>query len=66
MTFDVASYVTSSVPDAQGGFHDKIPMGTRHIYPGDQTVTATAQGFYVGRVIDDQERVGYSDPVYVQ
>jgi hypothetical protein len=32
---------------------------------GGQLTTAAANGFYVGRVIDEQERVGYSDPVYI-
>lgn len=32
----------------------------------DQTIVDTpASGFYVGRVIDERERIGYSDPVYV-
>ena len=41
-----------------------VPMGTRTIIGGQQ-ISASAHGFYVGRVIDAQERVGYSDPIYV-
>jgi gamma-glutamyltranspeptidase/glutathione hydrolase len=41
-----------------------IPMPPRTT-AGGQLTTAAANGFYVGRVIDEQERVGYSDPVFV-
>jgi gamma-glutamyltranspeptidase/glutathione hydrolase len=41
-----------------------LPMGTRTIIGGQQ-ISASAHGFYVGRVIDSQERVGYSDPIYL-
>ena len=63
MEFDVSSYTTSSVPNGQGGYADKLPMNPRSS-AGGHIVTASAQGFYVGRVIDNQERVGYSDPIY--
>lgn len=39
-----------------------VPMGSRSGTNG--TVTSTPNGFYVGRVIDEQERVGYSDPLF--
>ena len=43
----------------------KVPMQSTSII-GGQVVDAKAAGFYVGRVIDSNERVGYSDPVFVQ
>lgn len=39
-----------------------IPMITRSYT--SYTYTSTANGFYVARVIDEQERVGYSDPLF--
>jgi gamma-glutamyltranspeptidase/glutathione hydrolase len=41
-----------------------IPMSSRTII-GGQVTNASKDGFYLGRVIDEQERVGYTDPVYV-
>jgi hypothetical protein len=41
-----------------------VPMAAREII-GQQVESASPHGFYVGRVIDSQERVGYSDPVYI-
>lgn len=43
---------------------EPIPMRPRAII-GGQVVSAKPWGFYLARVIDEQERVGYSDPVYV-
>lgn len=45
-------------------FSVRVPMKPRVIVGGQQT-SATPDGFYVGRVIDEKERVGYSDPVFV-
>jgi gamma-glutamyltranspeptidase/glutathione hydrolase len=45
-------------------FNVTVPMGSRSII-GQQVETASPHGFYVGRVIDQQERVGYSDPVFI-
>jgi len=33
---------------------------------GGQVVSSVPGGFYVGRVIDENERVGYSDPIFVR
>ncbi len=41
----------------------RAPM-TSHRIVGGEVVQANARGFYVARVIDDQERVAYSDPIY--
>lgn len=41
-----------------------VPMKPREII-GGQRIAADAAGFYVGRVIDDDGRVGYSDPIHV-
>lgn len=32
---------------------------------GNQKITTDSAGFYVGRIIDSNERVAYSDPVYI-
>jgi gamma-glutamyltranspeptidase/glutathione hydrolase len=50
--FDTAQLTTS------------VPMAPRTIIGGEQ-ISASSHGFYVGRIIDSQERVGYSDPIYV-
>ena len=39
------------------------PM-TAHKIVGGEIAQASAAGFYVARVIDESERVAYSDPVY--
>ena len=44
-------------------FQTTVPMTQRYVMNG-QPYNATAAGFYVGRTIDEQERVGYSDPLY--
>lgn len=41
-----------------------VPMVDRKII-GGQITSSSPEGFYVGRVIDENERVGYTDPVYV-
>ncbi len=41
-----------------------LPMISRSII-GSQTITASPHGYYVARVISENEQVGYSDPVYV-
>lgn len=41
-----------------------IPV-TRSTIVGPQDVTIPASGFYVGRVISTDERVGYSDPIWL-
>lgn len=41
-----------------------VPVSPRAII-GGEPVAPTVAGFYVARVIDAQERVGYSDPLYV-
>lgn len=40
------------------------PMQPRLIV-GGQTIAAAPNGFYVARLIDDQERVAYSDPITI-
>lgn len=52
LSFDTPRYTAS------------IPMKPKVIV-GNQTITSTANGFYVARAIDSEERVAYSDPVYV-
>jgi hypothetical protein len=46
-------------------FVTAIPLENGKAITGWQRITAAAHGFYIGRVIDEQERVGYSDPIYV-
>jgi len=41
----------------------RAPMDPHRIV-GGEIAQASAHGFYVARVIDSQERVAYSDPVY--
>ena len=41
-----------------------VPMPAHPVIGGQQE-SAAANGFYVGRIIDEQEHVGYSDPVYI-
>lgn len=43
----------------------QVPMVNGRIINGGQIISTTADGFYVGRIIDSQERVGYSDPIFV-
>ncbi len=45
-------------------FTVEVPMDNRRIIGGLVTVTASA-GFYVGMIIDERARVGYSDAVYM-
>lgn len=47
---------------AQSPYNVTVPMGSRNVATG--TISASANGFYVARVIDEQERVGYSDPLH--
>jgi hypothetical protein len=41
-----------------------VPMSAT-VITGGQSVSAETSGFYVGRAIDQKERVGYSDPLFV-
>jgi hypothetical protein len=50
------SNATGSVP---------IPLRNGQLIMNATTVNTVASGFYVARVVDDNERMGYSDPVYV-
>lgn len=43
-------------------FQTAVPMGQKQYLA--TTTTSLANGYYVGRIIDEQERVGYSDPLY--
>ena len=43
----------------------KVPLANGSVLVGGQRVSSAPYGYYVARVIDDQERVGYSDPVAV-
>jgi len=49
----------------QAPFTTQIPLINGRIIIGRQVISVSASGFYIARVIDEQERVGYSDPVYV-
>jgi hypothetical protein len=42
-----------------------IPLTNNQEIIGHEKVSTSSTGFYVGRVIDQQERVGYSDPIYL-
>lgn len=46
-------------------FTTAIPLSNGKSIIGGQKISASASGFYVARVIDEQERVGYSDPIYI-
>lgn len=46
----------------QSTFTTSVPMAQKQYLA--TTVTSQASGYYLARVIDDQERVGYSDPLY--
>lgn len=52
-----------SLGTAERTWSTRIPMGSRRVVGGEEQVS-TAAGFYVGRVIDAQGRVGYTDPRY--
>lgn len=43
-----------------------VPMVNGQLLFSGQVVSSSPEGFYVGRVIDESERVGYSDPIYVK
>lgn len=49
---------------AHAPYQVPVPMAAGSIV-GGESVAPTAAGLYVARVIDQQERVGYSDPIYV-
>ena len=54
---------------AQNGFaanslSTTIPMTAKTII-GSQKVSAAPNGFYLGRIIDEQEHVGYTNPTYI-
>lgn len=42
-----------------------LPLTNGKQIIGYQEISTSASGFYMARVIDEQERVGYSDPLYV-
>lgn len=50
---------------AQAPFTATVPLVNGRQIVGSQTISISALGLYIARVIDQQERVGYSDPVYV-
>jgi hypothetical protein len=50
---------------AQTPFTTRVPLTNGEAIVGDQVISTSASGFYMARVIDEQERVGYSDPVYI-
>lgn len=50
---------------AQAPFTTSIPLVNGRRIVGSQEISTNASGFYVARVIDQQERVGYSDPIYI-
>lgn len=47
-------------------FTTSVPLANSNNIMGYQAISTSASGFYMGRVIDEQERVGYSDPLYVE
>ncbi len=61
--------VLQNTRQAKNGFSTptltaSVPMPAHPVIGGQQE-SAAANGFYVGRIIDEQEHVGYSDPVYI-
>jgi len=49
----------------QAPFTTEIPLINGGHIVGHQVISVSASGFYIARVIDEQERVGYSDPVHI-
>lgn len=43
-----------------------LPLRNGMLALGGQRIVARPDGFYVGRIIDENERVGYSDPVWIR
>ncbi len=48
----------------QPPYTTNVPLTNGNQIVGYQVITDDPSGFYMARVIDEQERVGYSDPIY--